>query len=153
MSNTKDNPPCSTLFVGNLGDQVSEQELIALFSAQPGFVTLKVVRSAKTATAFVDFSDLAAAMAVHDSQQVFFGLSLESDQSALTCQDKHDHVVSMTGNGWGLQGAILQSSDRGGIRIQYSKNPFGKKRDHQGNPVDPTALPPAKPGRLGRCRG
>ena len=70
VSNTKDNPPCSTLFVGNLGDQVSEQELIGLFSAQPGFVTLKVVRSVKTATAFVDFSDLAAAMAVHDSQQV-----------------------------------------------------------------------------------
>lgn len=41
------------------------------------------------------------------------------------------------------QGAILQSSDRGGIRIQYSKNPFGKKRDHQGNPVDPSTLPPA----------
>ena len=28
-----------------------------------------------------------------------------------------------------LQGLILNSSDRGGIRIQYSKNPFGKKRD------------------------
>lgn len=56
--------------MGNLGDQVSEQELIGLFSAQAGFVTLKVVRNAKSATAFVDFSDLAAAMAVHDSQQV-----------------------------------------------------------------------------------
>ena len=70
VSNTKDNPPCSTLFVGNLGDQVSEQELAQLFGAQPGFVTLKVVRNAKSATAFVDFADLAAAMAVHDSQQV-----------------------------------------------------------------------------------
>lgn len=29
-----------------------------------------------------------------------------------------------------FQGAVLQSSDRGGIRIQYSKNPFGKKRDY-----------------------
>lgn len=27
----------------------------------------------------------------------------------------------------GLQGAVLSSSDRGGIRIQYSKNPFGKR--------------------------
>ena len=70
VSNTKDNAPCSTLFVGNLGDTVSEPELMALFSAQPGFVTLKVVRNARNATAFVDFSDLAAAMAVHDSQQV-----------------------------------------------------------------------------------
>jgi hypothetical protein len=33
------------------------------------------------------------------------------------------------------QGAILTSSDRGGIRIQYSKNPFGRKRDAYGNYV------------------
>jgi RNA recognition motif-containing protein len=35
VSNTKDNPPCNTLFVGNLGDGVEESELQALFSAQP----------------------------------------------------------------------------------------------------------------------
>lgn len=70
VSNTKDNPPCSTLFIGNLGDTVSEAELINLFKAQPGFVTLKVVRNPRSATAFVEFADLAAAMAVHDSQQV-----------------------------------------------------------------------------------
>jgi len=33
------------------------------------------------------------------------------------------------------QGAILSSSERGGIRIQFSKNPFGKKRDFEGNAV------------------
>ena len=37
------------------------------------------------------------------------------------------------------QGAILASSDRGGIRIQYSKNPFGRKRDAAGAFVDPAA--------------
>ena len=26
-----------------------------------------------------------------------------------------------------LQGAVLSSSDRGGIRIQYSRNPFGRR--------------------------
>lgn len=31
---------------------------------------------------------------------------------------------------------MLASSDRGGIRVQFSKNPFGKKRDYQGNMVD-----------------
>lgn len=31
------------------------------------------------------------------------------------------------------QGAVLTSSDRGGIRIQYSRNPFGKKRDYDGS--------------------
>ena len=32
-----------------------------------------------------------------------------------------------------VQGAVLTSSDRGGIRIQYSRNPFGKKRDYDGS--------------------
>ena len=31
-----------------------------------------------------------------------------------------------------LQGHILSSSDRGGIRVQYSKNPFGQKRNRTG---------------------
>ncbi len=29
-----------------------------------------------------------------------------------------------------LQGALLTSSDRGPIRIQYSKNPYGKRSPH-----------------------
>lgn len=38
------------------------------------------------------------------------------------------------------QGAVLNSSDRGGIRIQYSRNPFGKKRDYDGSFINtPTA--------------
>ena len=37
------------------------------------------------------------------------------------------------------QGAILSTSDRGGIRIQYSKNPFGRKRDAAGAFVDVAA--------------
>lgn len=31
---------------------------------------------------------------------------------------------------------MLNSSDRGPIRIQYSKNPFGKKRDAAGQLLD-----------------
>lgn len=35
---------------------------------------------------------------------------------------------------------MLNSSDRGGIRIQYSRNPFGKKRDYDGSYINtPTA--------------
>ena len=51
----------------------------------------------------------------------------------------------------GEQGALLQTSDRGGLRIQYSKNPFGKKRDHAGNPVDPVTLPPSTAGAQCCC--
>jgi hypothetical protein len=30
-----------------------------------------------------------------------------------------------------MQGAVLQSSNRGGIRVQYSKNPLGKRKGEQ----------------------
>lgn len=59
---------------------------------------------------------------------------------------------------------MLSSSDRGGIRIQFSKNPYGKKRDAIGNYIstlpgqagvdgygvpaaaayEPTAVPPTE---------
>lgn len=93
VTNARDNAPCNTLFIGNLGDNVSEAELRGLFGTQPGYRQLKVVCGPRSTTAFVEFHDVGSAMAVHDS----------------------------------LQGAVLLSSDRGGIRIQYSKNPFGKR--------------------------
>ena len=31
LQNTKDNPPCNTLFIGNLGETVVEEELRGLF--------------------------------------------------------------------------------------------------------------------------
>jgi hypothetical protein len=37
VTNLRDNPPCNTLFIGNLGDNTSEQELRALLSSQPGY--------------------------------------------------------------------------------------------------------------------
>lgn len=70
MSNTKDNPPCNTLFVGNLGDTVSEAELRQLFGTLAGFRQLKLIRGARSVTCFVEFSDLPSAMACHQNQQV-----------------------------------------------------------------------------------
>ncbi|KAL6747504.1 hypothetical protein V8C86DRAFT_1799554 [Haematococcus lacustris] len=94
-----DNPPCNTLFVGNLNESVSEAELHAVFGNQPGFRQLKVVRGRNT-TAFVEYDSIPSAMAVHDGPQ---------------------------------QNAMLASNaDRGGICIQYSRNPFGRKREHAG---------------------
>ena len=37
VTNARDNPPCNTLFIGNLGDRVSEAELRGLFSHQVGW--------------------------------------------------------------------------------------------------------------------
>ncbi|GFH20054.1 cell wall integrity protein scw1, partial [Haematococcus lacustris] len=104
-----DNPPCNTLFVGNLSETVSEAELHAIFGNQPGFCQLKVVRGRNT-TAFVEYDSIPSAMAVHDGPQ---------------------------------QNAILASNaDRGGIRIQYSRNPFGRKRDYAGANGPPPATAP-----------
>lgn len=38
-----------------------------------------------------------------------------------------EDVLSATTVHQSLQGAVLASSDRGGMRVQYSKNPFGKR--------------------------
>jgi hypothetical protein len=51
-----------------------------------------------------------------------------------------------------LQGAVLRSSSRGPIRIQFSKNPFGKKRDVNGQMIDTSQggapVPPEKAAAL-----
>ncbi|KAG2493881.1 hypothetical protein HYH03_007818 [Edaphochlamys debaryana] len=108
-----DNPPCNTLFVGNLSDNVDEGELRNLFAGSPGFRQLKLMRGPKATLGFVEFEDVGSAMAAHGSQQ----------------------------------NAVLSSSDRGPIRVQYSKNPFGRKRDFEGRPVDRDGgAPPAGGG-------
>ena len=51
-----------------------------------------------------------------------------------------------------VQGAVLTSSDRGGIRIQYSRNPFGKKRDYDGSFINtPTAATYTAPSYEGQA--
>ena len=47
---------------------------------------------------------------------------------------------------------MLNSSDRGGIRIQYSRNPFGKKRDYDGSFINtPTAATYTAPSYEGQA--
>ncbi|CAN1139682.1 Cell wall integrity protein scw1 [Linum perenne] len=95
VQNTKDNPPCNTLFIGNLGENINEEELRGLFSGQPGFKQMKVLRQERHTVCFIEFEDLSSATNVHRS----------------------------------LQGAVIPSSGTVGMRIQYSKNPFGKRKD------------------------
>ena len=40
VTNTKDNPPCNTLFIGNLSEHTSEDELRGIFQGQPGELRL-----------------------------------------------------------------------------------------------------------------
>ncbi|RUS88128.1 hypothetical protein EGW08_004090 [Elysia chlorotica] len=84
--------PCSTLFVANLGQFSSEQELKDIFSSFQGFVRLRMHNKGGSPVAFVEFQDVRQA------------------QEAMNR----------------LQGFVLLSSDRGGIRIEYAKNKMGE---------------------------
>ncbi|KAG8191364.1 hypothetical protein JTE90_006108 [Oedothorax gibbosus] len=84
--------PCSTLFVANLGQFVSEQELKDLFGSFPGFCRLRMHNKGGAPVAFVEYQDIR--LATHALQA--------------------------------LQGYVLFSSDRGGLRIEYAKNKMGE---------------------------
>ncbi|XP_020523689.1 RNA-binding protein with multiple splicing 2 isoform X2 [Amborella trichopoda] len=107
VQNMKDNPPCNTLFIGNLGENIVEEELRGLFAGQPGYKQMKVLRQERNTVCFIEFYDVNSAMAVHRS----------------------------------LQGAVLPSSGRGGMRIQFSKNPFGKRKDGANGTPDANGTP------------
>lgn len=95
-----DNPPCDTLFIGNLSQRMTEGDVEAYFRSLMGdrFAACKLSRSGTNrVSAFVQFVDIATAEEVHASQQ----------------------------------GVELPGSDRGPMRIQFSKNAlgeFGKRR-------------------------
>uniref|UniRef100_A0A7S3QU82 Uncharacterized protein n=1 Tax=Dunaliella tertiolecta TaxID=3047 RepID=A0A7S3QU82_DUNTE len=42
------------------------------------------------------------------------------------------------------QGAVLATSERGGMRIQFSKNPYGRRTPHVADPMP--AMPPTPMG-------
>ncbi|KAG8657621.1 cell wall integrity protein scw1 [Manihot esculenta] len=111
VQNTKDNPPCNTLFIGNLGENINEEEVRGLFSVQPGFKQMKILRQERHTVCFIEFEDVNSATNVHLS----------------------------------FQGAVIPSSGSVGMRIQYSKNPFGKRKDGSHAAASPSAngAPPA----------
>ncbi|WMV22565.1 hypothetical protein MTR67_015950 [Solanum verrucosum] len=69
VQNTKDNPPCNTLFIGNLGENINEEELRGLISGQPGFKQMKVLRQERHTVCFIEFEDVNSATNVHHSLQ------------------------------------------------------------------------------------
>ncbi|BFZ53475.1 cell cycle RNA binding protein whi3 [Savitreella phatthalungensis] len=93
------NPPCNTLYVGNLPLATTEEELKALFSRQPGYRRLCYRTKSNGPMCFVEFEDVNYAI----------------------------NTLKL------LQGVILSSSIKGGIRLSFSKNPLGvRKVDNNG---------------------
>ncbi|CAG9536009.1 unnamed protein product [Cercopithifilaria johnstoni] len=62
-------PACSTLFVANLGDGITEDELKAVFCAYPGFTRLRLHTRNDTTVAFVEFRDVRQATLVMNALQ------------------------------------------------------------------------------------
>ncbi|CAH6720253.1 protein Whi3p [[Candida] jaroonii] len=96
------NPPCNTLYVGNLPPDATEQELRNLFSPQKGFRRLSFRTKTTNSTnsthgpmCFVEFEDVAHAT------------------KALA--DLYGRILPRSSN----------SSGKGGIRLSFSKNPLG----------------------------
>ncbi|EMS52701.1 Cell wall integrity protein scw1 [Triticum urartu] len=60
-------PPCSTLFLSNLGQACTEKELEELLSKQPGFHVLKMRRRGGLPAAFADFTDIESSTAAMEN--------------------------------------------------------------------------------------
>ncbi|OLL24516.1 Cell wall integrity protein scw1 [Neolecta irregularis DAH-3] len=85
------NPPCNTLYVGNLPMTTREDELKALFSSRLGYKRLCFRTKAQGPMCFVEF---------------------ENEQCSTATLAE-------------MQGHMLSNSNKGGIRLSYSKNPLG----------------------------
>ncbi|KAA8492210.1 RNA-binding protein with multiple splicing [Porphyridium purpureum] len=96
----EDNPPCATLFVGNIVPSTSEGDLRPLFSQLKGFIGVRISRTARSgnesAVGFADFED-----------------TVYSTQALMQCQ--------------GYQ--LPCCRDQTGIRLMYAKNRTGAKRN------------------------
>lgn len=75
MANLVGNPPCSTLFVANLGKGSSEQELRDLFADLPGFRRLKMHSKGSSPVCFVEYLDVFTAT---NAMQTLRGRNLQS---------------------------------------------------------------------------
>lgn len=112
------NPPCNTLYVGNLPPDTTENELRTLFRLQPGFKRLSFrtkqtngVSSHHGPMCFVEFDDVALATRA---------------------------LAELYGRTLPRQNA--NNNHKGGIRLSFSKNPLGVRgpgQQRRNNSVDP----------------
>ncbi|KAL3119810.1 hypothetical protein niasHT_002150 [Heterodera trifolii] len=94
-------PPCSTIFIGNLGtpnnSQVVEEELKSLFSMFPGFCRMRMHTKGGAPVAFAEFGDIAQASAAMQAMQGYVlgsvpGAAPLANASGIRiefCQDAH----------------------------------------------------------------
>lgn len=105
------NPPCNTLYVGNLPPNTIEDELRQVFSSCPGYKRLCVRYKA--------------------------GANPKAGPMCFVEFDTEDEAASAMNEKNGL---LLSNSEKGGIRLSFSKNPLGVRRQPP-NPIEVSSNP------------
>ncbi|CAD0201812.1 unnamed protein product [Chrysodeixis includens] len=138
-------PPCSTLFVANLGQFVSEHELKEIFSSCPGFSRLRLLSGGSGGStgpvAFVDFASPADAAAALARLQ---GALLLSSEGAIHLEYARH---KMAHNGWILAhelSALDNQLTEGRVEILCIASGLserGRRRRRRSTPIPPAPLP------------
>lgn len=122
------NSPCSTLFVANLGPSCTEEELKREFGRFPGFCRLQVNNRGGFPVAFVEFQSNEESNRFHPyRKENSHENTFQSIRYAADAMNK-------------LQGAVLASSVRGGIRIEYAKTKMGDANNRTASSVVSSTL-------------
>ncbi|KAG5459046.1 MAG: hypothetical protein BJ554DRAFT_614 [Olpidium bornovanus] len=121
------NPPCNTLYVGNLPLNTNEEELCLLFSRRRGYKRMCFKPKANGPMCFVEFDDVVCSTQGKPSEGVLRRSFVVRREAAL-----HD-----------LQGIMLANSVKNGVRLSYSKNPLGVRQQQppQQQPPQQHAFP------------
>ncbi|XP_050306445.1 uncharacterized protein LOC126743407 isoform X3 [Anthonomus grandis grandis] len=111
------NPPCSTLFVANLGQFVSEHELKEIFASFPGFCHLRIHANKQGHLTANGNGHIVGTAATAGTA----GATMATGTSPVAFVEYRD-VGGATNVMTQLQGTYLLSSDRGPIRIEYARS-------------------------------
>ncbi|GJN13288.1 hypothetical protein PR202_ga31642 [Eleusine coracana subsp. coracana] len=92
-----DIPPCSTLFIANLGHACTEEELKKILSKQPGFHLLKMRRHGGMPVAFADFTDIESSTAALKNLQGTVLSSSDSEGLLVehNIENRHDNTLML----------------------------------------------------------
>eukprot|EP01097_Dermamoeba_algensis_P002767 TRINITY_DN2095_c0_g1_i1.p1 TRINITY_DN2095_c0_g1~~TRINITY_DN2095_c0_g1_i1.p1 ORF type:complete len:181 (-),score=40.52 TRINITY_DN2095_c0_g1_i1:200-742(-) len=100
------NPPCTTLYIGNIPMSTTEDELRDILIRFAGFIKVKITpkEGANSLNAFAEFQDISFSSAALASLQ---GHQMEKPESEV----------------------------RGGLRVEYARNKMMKMNDQKGNQI------------------
>ncbi|VFQ63376.1 unnamed protein product [Cuscuta campestris] len=170
VQNMKDNPPCNTLFIGNLGENIIEEEMRGLFTAQPGFKQMKILRQDRHTVCFIEFEDVQSATNVHQTLQGAVipssgsvGMRIQYPCPIYLPPCPNPKVLPILNSLLTFGIFVKNYCTHGGLTLlgslweyvcmwmamvflnylaTYSKNPFGKRKDFNNNAPAANGAPP-----------